>query len=65
MKELLFYLTIAITAVVILGYSVHMLVGGLVAAGTERWLITAACLAGAAVIGLMAWDVVRRRQPRK
>ena len=65
MKELAFYLTIAITSVVILGYSVHMLVGGLVAADTERWLIAAACLAGVAVIGLMAWDVVRRRQLRK
>ena len=61
MKELIFYLIIAATALFILGYSVHMLVGGLVAPETERWLVTAACLIGVSVLGLMAWDVARRR----
>jgi hypothetical protein len=62
MKELVFYAVIAISALFILGYSVHMLVGGLVSPSLERGLIAAACLLGALLIALMAWDVVRRRR---
>lgn len=64
MKEIGFYSFIALSALVILGYSVHMLVGGLVSPQLERWLIAAACLVGALLIALMAWDVIgRRRNP--
>jgi Mn2+/Fe2+ NRAMP family transporter len=64
MKEVIFYLIAAVTSLVVLGYSVHMFVGGLVDAETERWLITGACLLGAAIIAVMGWDVVRRRRAR-
>ncbi|MBI5451067.1 MAG: hypothetical protein HY940_06885 [Gammaproteobacteria bacterium] len=62
MKETLLYSIAAITALFILGYSVHMIAGGLVSPATERLLITLTCLVGAAVIALMAWDVIRRRR---
>jgi hypothetical protein len=45
-----------------MGYSVHMFVSGLVTVQAERWLIIGACAVGAAVIGLMIWDVLRRRR---
>jgi hypothetical protein len=61
-KELVLYLIAAVSSLIILGYSVHMFVTGLVAAQTERWLIIGACAVGVAVIGLMAWDVLRRRR---
>jgi len=62
MKEVVFYLIAAAISLVVLGYTVHMFVGGLVSPTAERWLIAAACLAGLAVVSFMAWDVVRRRR---
>ncbi|HHH36306.1 MAG TPA: hypothetical protein ENK48_05690 [Gammaproteobacteria bacterium] len=65
MKEVIFYGFIAAASLFVLGYSVHMLVGGLVAPETEWKLIAGACLLGAVVIALMAWDVIRRRRGYK
>lgn len=62
MKEVVLYLIAAVSSLIILGYSVHMFVTGLVSPETERWLIIGACAAGVVVIGLMAWDVIRRRR---
>ena len=62
MREIIIYSISAIAALIVLGYSVHMFVGGLVEPTTERMLITGACLIGGVVIGLMAWDVMRRRK---
>lgn len=64
MKEIFFYSIVALSALFILGFSIHMLIGGLVSPQTERWIITGACLAGVAVIAAMATDVVRRRRSR-
>ena len=61
MKELVLYLIAAVSSLIILGYSVHMFVTGLVSPETERWLIIGACAVGIVVIGFMAWDVMRRR----
>ncbi|MGD9729265.1 MAG: hypothetical protein AB7Q01_00925 [Gammaproteobacteria bacterium] len=61
MKELILYLIAAVSSLIILGYSVHMFVTGLVSAETERWLIIGACTVGVVVIAFMAWDVLRRR----
>ncbi|MEW6352786.1 MAG: hypothetical protein AB1469_00590 [Pseudomonadota bacterium] len=63
-KEAIIYLIVAVAALVILGYSVHMLVGGLVSPATEYTLIAVACLVGALVIAYMAWDVIRLRKRR-
>lgn len=62
MKEILLYTVAGISSLIVLGYSVHMFVGGLVSAETETSLIAAICGVGALVIGIMAWDVVRRRR---
>jgi len=61
MKELIIYSIAAISSLFVLGYSVHMFVGGLVSEETETWLIAATCLVGVAVIAYMYWDVIRRR----
>lgn len=62
MREIIVYSISAIAALTVLGYTVHMFVGGLVEPGTERLLIAGACGIGVIVIGLMAWDVMRRRK---
>lgn len=62
MKEILLYTIAAISSVVVLGYTVHMFVGGIVKPETETRLIVIACLVGVAIIGAMAWDIIRRRR---
>lgn len=62
MKEIALYAVAAVAAISMLGYSVHMLIGGLVAPETERLVITLTCIIAAAVIGYMAWDVVKHRK---
>ncbi len=61
-KEILIYLVVAISSLFILGYAVHMLVGGLVSAETEQLLIIITCVVGAAAIGFMFWDVLQHRK---
>jgi len=62
MKELLIYLLVAFAGLSVLGYSVHMFVGGLVSPATEYTIIAVVCLLGALVMAFMAWDVLRRRR---
>ena len=61
MKEVIFYLIAAATSLIVLGYTVHMFVGGLVSTGTERLLIIGAALVAVIAIGFMARDVMKRR----
>jgi uncharacterized membrane protein len=51
----------AIASLCILGYAVHMFIGGLVQPSTEMAVIAIAVLIGASAIGWMTWDVLRRR----
>ena len=62
LQEALIYLVVAVSSLFILGFSVHMLVGGLVSPETEYLLIELICLADIAAIGYMAWDVIQRRK---
>lgn len=62
MKELVIYTIAAVSSLFILGYTVHIFVGGLVSEQTETGLTVAVCLIGVAVIGYMYWDVIRRRR---
>lgn len=62
MKEVILYAIAAISSVFLLGYTVHMFVGGLVKPETEIRLIIIACVVGILAISIMAWDVVRRRR---
>jgi len=61
MKELIIYSIAAVSSLFVLGYSVHMFVGGLVHEQTEKWLIVTTCIVGFAVISFMYWDVIKRR----
>ena len=61
MKEIIIYSLAAIAGITIFGFSVHMFIGGLVSPETEVMAIAAACIIAAAVMGFMAWDVVKRR----
>ena len=62
MKEILLYTIAAVCSVVVLGYTVHMFVGGIVKPETETRLIVIACVVGVAAIGTMVWDIIRRRR---
>jgi hypothetical protein len=62
MKEIIVYTIAAIACLAILGYSIHMFVGGLVSAELERSIIIGATLVGAMIIGLLARDVIRTRK---
>ena len=61
MKEIIVYLIAAVAGLTVLGYSLHMLIGGLVSKDTEYTVIALAVLVGAIVLGYLAWDVVKRR----
>jgi hypothetical protein len=65
MGEILMYLVVAISALFITGYAVHMFIGGLVSPGSELQIIVLACLIVVGVIGYMTWDVIQRRSGRK
>lgn len=60
-KEIVVYAIGAIGSLFLLGYSIHMMVGGVVSERTELAIIIGACIAGAAVIAFMVYDVVKRR----
>lgn len=62
MKEITLLLVAATSSIFILGYSIHMLIGGLVDAETERWIIAIGCMLGTVAVGLMGWDIVRKRR---
>lgn len=61
MKEALIYSIVALSSLTVLGYTVHMFIGGLVEPETEKTAIIVAVIVGAIVIGFMAWDVIKRR----
>jgi len=61
MRPVILFTIGASASLFILGYVVHMFIGGLVSRPTEIIVIAVAVLIGAAVIGWMAWDVLRRR----
>lgn len=63
--EILVYAVVAISALFITGYAVHMFIGGLVSPESEYQIITLVCLVVAGAIGYMTWDVIQRRSGRK
>jgi hypothetical protein len=63
--EILIYAVVAITALFITGYAVHMFIGGLVSPEVEYQLIALVCFIIAAAIGYMSWDVFQRRSGKK
>ena len=65
MVEILIYLAIAIGSLLMMSYTVHMFVGGLVSQETEYFLIAVTCLIVACIIGYMTWDIIQKRRERK
>jgi peptidoglycan/LPS O-acetylase OafA/YrhL len=63
-KEIIIFALVAISSIFILGYSMHMFVGGLVEKNTEILIIIIACFIGAIAISFLAWDIVRNRRRR-
>lgn len=61
-QEAIVYLIISMSSMFLTAYTVHMLVGGLVPPEHEYRYMGMACATVASVIGLMAWDVIRRRR---
>lgn len=62
MREILIYGIIATSSLILLAYTVHMFIGGLVSERTETLAMIAVVCVGAIAMGLMAWDVIRRRR---
>jgi len=62
LKEIFIYLIAIATGLFVTGYSVHMLIGGLVSPTTERAIIAVVCIITALAIGFMAYDVKKQRQ---
>lgn len=65
LQEIAVYLIVAVSSLFIMGFVMHMLVGGLVSPETEELLIILICLADLVVIGLMAKDVINRRRGQR
>jgi putative Mn2+ efflux pump MntP len=64
MKEAILLIFVAASSIFILGYSIHMLIGGLVAEATEQWIIVCACLLGTVILAFLGWDIIRQRRLR-
>lgn len=64
MKEIILLTMAAVSSIFILGYSIHMLIGGLVSPTTEQWIIAVACVIGVAAVTFMGWDIIRQRRQR-
>lgn len=62
MKEVIVYGIVAVSSLVLLGYTVHMFIGGIVSERTENIAMAVVVVIGAVAIGFMAWDVIRRRR---
>ncbi len=61
LKEAPVYLAVAISSLFIMCFVVHAMVGGLVSERTEYTLYGVVCVIDITVMGLMARDVIRRR----
>lgn len=61
-REIIIYLIVAISSLILFAYTVHMFVGGLVEESTEKLLMFIAVTIGAIVMGFMARDIYKRRK---
>ena len=63
-KEIIILAIVSFSSLFILGYSIHMFIGGIVSESTERWSIAVGCLIGAVIIAFLIADIVRQRRQR-
>lgn len=64
MKEIFILIFVAISSLFILGYSIHMLIGGLVSPQTEKLAIMVACVIGTLILIFLGLDIVKQRRKR-
>ena len=64
MREIVILIIVAISSLFILGYSVHMFIGGLVSPETEKVSIAAAVLIGVVILLFLGLDIVKQRRKR-
>lgn len=64
MREIIIFITVALSSLFILGYSIHMFIGGLVSPQTEKIAIAIAVTIGVIVLAVLAWDIVNQRRKR-
>ena len=64
MKEVLILVFVAVSSLFILGYSIHMFIGGLVSPQTEKIAIGIAVLIGAVILVFLGLDIIRQRRKR-
>ena len=62
MKEIIIFAIIAVCSLVILGFTVHMFIGGLVSESTELWSIIAAVSIGLIVLTILGIDIIKQRR---
>ncbi|MFV2056573.1 MAG: hypothetical protein ACC707_08905 [Thiohalomonadales bacterium] len=62
MKELILYLLVAISTTILMGFSVHMVLGGMVEESTEHVAMATVMALTISVIAFMFWDVIKRRK---
>lgn len=63
-KEIVILIIVSFSSLFILGYSVHMFLGGLVSESTEKWAIIGVCSVGAIIIALLITDIFKQRRQR-
>lgn len=64
MKETIILIIVAVSSLFILGYTVHMFIGGLVSKSTEQWAIIIAISIGIIVLSLLGLDIIKQRRRR-
>ena len=64
MKNAIILIIVAISSLFILGYSIHMLIGGLVSEENERWAIIGVCTVGGIILTFMGIDIVKQQRNR-
>ncbi len=64
MKEAIIYLIVAISSLLLMAYTVHMFVGGLVEEETENTIMIIVLAISATVMAFLGWDIVKRRTGR-
>ncbi len=64
MKETIIYLIVAISSLLLMAYTVHMFVGGLVDEETEQTITIIVLGISATVMAFLGWDIVKRRTGR-
>jgi len=64
MKEIIILVLVACSSVFILGYSIHMFIGGLVSPETEKISIAVAVAIGFIILLFLGFDIVKQRRKR-